>query len=86
MGLERRPGNDPGFRGCAAPVCPLHSARVDGLVCPGTPVGSRHRKIRKGVVPQARESNPVPGRVIPRRHRTPAMDRGERIRTALLGC
>ena len=48
IGLERRPGNDPGFRGCAAPVCPLHSARVDGLVCPGTPVGSRHRKIRKG--------------------------------------
>lgn len=48
MGLERRPGNDPGFRGCAAPVCPLHSARVDGLVCPGTPVGSRHWKIRKG--------------------------------------
>lgn len=48
MGLERRPGNDPGFRCCAAPVCPLHSARVDGLVCPGTPVGSRHRKIRKG--------------------------------------
>ena len=48
MGLERRPGNDPGFRGCAATACPLHSARVDGLVCPGTPVGSRHRKIRKG--------------------------------------
>lgn len=41
--LERRPGNDPGFPDCAAWVCPLHSARVDGLACPGTPIGSRRR-------------------------------------------
>lgn len=40
--LERRPGNDPGFPDCAAWVCPLHSARMDGLVCPGTPTGFRH--------------------------------------------
>ena len=41
--LERRPGNDPGLPDCAAWVCPLHSARVDGLACPGTPIGSRRR-------------------------------------------
>ena len=40
--LERRPGNDPGFPDCAAWACPLHSARMDELVCPGTPTGSRH--------------------------------------------
>lgn len=48
MGLERRPGNDPGFRSCAAAACPLHSAHVGGLVCPGTPVGSRHGEDKKG--------------------------------------
>lgn len=41
--LERRPGNDPGLPDCAAWVCPLHSARMDGLACPGTPIGSRRR-------------------------------------------
>lgn len=40
--LERRPGNDPGLPDCADWVCPLHSARMDGLVYPGTPTGSRH--------------------------------------------
>ena len=40
--LERRPGNDPGLPDCAAWVCPLHSARMDGLAYPGTPTGSRH--------------------------------------------
>ncbi len=41
--LERRPGNDPGLPDCAAWACPLHSARMDGLACPGTPIGSRRR-------------------------------------------
>ena len=44
--LERRPGNDPGLPDCAAWACPLHSAHVDGLACPGTPIGSRHQHTR----------------------------------------
>ena len=46
--LERSPGDDPGFSGCASRVWPLHAAQIDGLIFPGTPVGSRHQKTGKG--------------------------------------
>ena len=63
--LERRPGNDPGLPDCAAWVCPLHSARMDGLVCPGTPIGSRHYwRIGEGGIgpPFWRHGRPPPRR------------------------
>lgn len=63
--LERRPGNDPGLPDCAAWVCPLHSARMDGLVRPGTPTGSRHLLEDRGgrnrtVLLEARENPSAP--------------------------
>lgn len=84
MGLERRPGNDPGLRRCAAAVCPLHSAHIGGLVCPGTPVGSRHGKIRKGGSRRPGTRTPLPASCVAAEVPCACDIRGERSRTALL--